>query len=48
MADMVNFEMAKLYATELGALTPNIVSMDFYHSSNVVKSALYWNNRRFS
>jgi hypothetical protein len=45
MADKVNFELSKLYYRDLGYKT-NIVAVDFYLSTNIVETAIYWNRKK--
>lgn len=45
LADMVNFDITKLYASDFG-YAANIVAVDFYRATNIVDLAIDWNNRK--
>lgn len=45
LADKVNFDITKLYASDFG-FGANIVAVDFYRSTNVVNLAIDWNTRK--
>ena len=45
MADRVNNKVSKLYSGAFGQ-GANFVACDFYRSTNIVQSAIYWNKKR--
>lgn len=47
MADIVNFDITKLYASDFG-YAANIVAVDFYRSTNIVDLAIDWNYRKLN
>ena len=45
MADRVNHQITKLYSGAFGQ-SANFVACDFYRSTNIVQTAIYWNKKK--